>query len=286
MILIVFTYHRVLPRPHPDALEVSAFERQLDYIEENFSIVSPEQALEFIEGKTLREEARGRPLAMLSFDDGWLDNWLFATPILKKRRMKAALALSAGFLHDGKLRKNADDVSEAVLTRHNLDAEKIALTGDTQSYLSREEVRAMHDSGCWSIEAHGTRHAKNARGISFLSAPEHGIPASDFENFLRADLENCANEIRAITDRSPKMMFWPWGQYSALSVKTAKTLGFAAQFSTAKGAIVRGGAREIFPRVNAAANQKKFRRNAFIFRHPLLSRLHDVFAHTETLCFE
>ena len=50
MPLTVFTYHRVLPNPHPDALSVDVFERQLDYIRERFTILSPEDALAFIQG--------------------------------------------------------------------------------------------------------------------------------------------------------------------------------------------------------------------------------------------
>lgn len=286
MPLTVFTYHRVQPRPHPDALSADFFEKQLDFIQSNFEILTPSDALDFIQGKNLLRTKKNHRLAMLSFDDGWLDNWLFATPILKKRKLRAALALSAGFLHAGALRKRAADVPDEVLRRRNLDAEGIALRGDTLCYCSREEIRAMHDSGAWSIEAHGTRHLKNTRGISSIAAPDTGVSADTFEKLLRTDLENCKNEIVAITGREPQMLFWPWGQFSEHAAKIANDMGFLAQFSTEKGVIKRGDSRLVLPRVNAAANWKKFTRNAFIFSHPLLAKIHGIFAHTEKLCFE
>lgn len=281
MPLTVFTCHRVLPNPHPDALSASAFERSLDYMQKKFIMLPPDDALAYITGtQTFPENKR---FAMLSFDDGWLDNWLFATPILKRRGLKAALALSAGFLHDAPLRKHPEDVPAEITERRNLDAEKIALEGDVRCYLSREEVRAMHDSGCWSIEAHGTRHAKNDRGISAVAAPASDVSAEDFEKFLRADLENCIREITTITARAPKMLFWPWGHYSDASVRIAKSLGFEAQFTTEKGSVLFHDSREVLPRLNAAAKWAKFTRNVFIFSSPFLTKLHACIAHTETL---
>lgn len=281
MPLTVFTYHRIQPKPHPDALDAEMFERQLDFIQKNFSVLTPDDALAYIAG-TRKFPANTR-FAMLSFDDGWLDNWFFATPILKRRGLKAALALSAGFLHDAPLRERPEDVPAEIVERRNLDAEEIALKGDTRCYLSRAEVKAMHDSGCWSIEAHGTRHAKNDRGISSVAAPATGVSPEDFEKFLRADLENCIREITTITGRAPKMLFWPWGHYSDESVRIAKSLGFNAQFTTAKGSCGFGDSRDVLPRLNAAAKWEKFTRNVFIFSRPLLTKLHDLLAHTETL---
>lgn len=286
MSLTVFTYHRIQPKEHPDALTTDVFERQLDFIQANFEVITPALALDFIGAKGKNATLPKRRAAMLSFDDGWLDNLLFATPILKKRNLTAALALSAGFLHDGAVRERAEDVPEEILRRRNLDAEKMALTGDTLCYCSRDEIKAMHDSGCWSIEAHGTRHFKNNRGISVLAAPDLGVPADEFEKNLRADLENCIQKIKTITGRAPQAMFWPWGQYSTRSACVAKSLGFCAQFSTEKGSISRGDTRTVLPRVNAAANWEKFKRNAFIFSRPLFAKLHGIFAHTEQLCFD
>lgn len=287
MSLTVFTYHRVLPKPHPDALTVELFERQLDWLGKNFDIITPENAFDFILGNGSR--THGKKLAMLSFDDGWLDNWLFATPVLKKRGLRAALALSAGFLHSGQLRERAEDVPAEILCRKNLAAEKIAADGgDTLCYVSREEVRAMHDSGSWCIEAHGTTHRKNDRGISFLAAPATGVPVSVFRSDFESDLKNCIEEINTITGREPQMFFYPWGQFSDESLRAAKKLGFRVQFSTQKGSIAFGAGTpgKILPRVNAAADWGKFTRNARTFSNSFRAKLHDIFAHTEKLKFD
>ena len=108
--LTMLMYHRVLPRKHPEAVSVELFNAQLDYLEKHYCLLTPEQALDYIGGK-LEDEAK--PYAALSFDDGWLDNWLFATPVLKERGLRAALAMSAGYLHEAPLRKTeSDDILE------------------------------------------------------------------------------------------------------------------------------------------------------------------------------
>ncbi len=93
--LMMLMYHRLLQRPHPEAVSVAQFHRQMDYLERHFDFLAPEQVLAYLRGKL---PASRRPYIALSFDDGWLDNWLFATPTLKERNLQATLAVSTGFL--------------------------------------------------------------------------------------------------------------------------------------------------------------------------------------------
>ena len=82
MPLLVFMYHRILPEPHPEAVDLPLFRKQLDYLQENFNVLTPEETYQYLrEGK---KPAGKRCCAALSFDDGWMDNLLFATEELKK----------------------------------------------------------------------------------------------------------------------------------------------------------------------------------------------------------
>ena len=93
--LTMLMYHRILPQEHPEAVSVPMFRRQLDYLQRHYQILAPEEVLDYVHGR-LRDAPR--PYAALSFDDGWLDNWLFATEILKARGLRATLAMTAGNL--------------------------------------------------------------------------------------------------------------------------------------------------------------------------------------------
>lgn len=83
--LTMLMYHRILPQEHPEAVSVPMFRRQLDYLQRHYQILAPEEVPDYVHGR-LRDAPR--PYAALSFDDGWLDNWLFATEILKARGLR------------------------------------------------------------------------------------------------------------------------------------------------------------------------------------------------------
>lgn len=81
------------------------------------------------------------------------------------------------------------------------------------------------------------------------------------------------------------MLFWPWGHYSRLSLEVARECGFDIQFTVAKGSIRLGAAKNVYPRVGVPPRWNKFVKNCFVFRHGLLSALHDCF-HKEKVCFD
>jgi len=276
--LTMLMYHRILPKKHPEAVSVELFNSQLDYLEKHYCLLTPEQALDYIEGR-LEDDAK--PYAALSFDDGWLDNWLFATPILKERGLRAALAMSAGYLHDAPLRRTESD---AILGLSMREAQKRAAAGDLRAYVNNEELKAMRDSGAWNIEAHGTKHVLGPLGVSALAMPQSGESADAFREMLRNDVLSCCEKLENLTGNRPRMFFWPWGHYTEDALKTVAETGLV-QFTVAKGTIRRGDSRTVLPRIGVSPRWKKFRKNCFVFRHPLLAAIHDLF-HTERVCFD
>lgn len=92
----------------------------------------------------------GRPLAprsvVLHLDDGYLDNWVAATPLLKKHGMPATVFVSTDFITPGdELRPTLDDGGDSL---------------QWDGYLNAAEMRAMMDTGLVEIEAHGTDHGR------------------------------------------------------------------------------------------------------------------------------
>ena len=66
--------------PEIKGLDIALFRQQIEFMKENFNVVTMEQVMDAIEGKIeLPEKA-----LLLTFDDGYLDNYLFAFPILEE----------------------------------------------------------------------------------------------------------------------------------------------------------------------------------------------------------
>lgn len=99
----VLMYHRVLKNDDPYIpylqpgmfVRESSFERQLSFLSAKYRIVSFQQMLELIEA---RQVSSDHQYCVITFDDGWLDNYEVAFPILKKYSAPATIFLTAGFV--------------------------------------------------------------------------------------------------------------------------------------------------------------------------------------------
>ena len=66
--------------PQIRGLDTSLFRQQIEYMKSNFNIVTMEQVMDVVEGKgNLPESA-----LLLTFDDGHVDNYTFAFPVLEE----------------------------------------------------------------------------------------------------------------------------------------------------------------------------------------------------------
>lgn len=66
--------------PQIKGLDTTLFRQQIEYMKNNFNIVTMEQVIDAVEGKS---ELSERAL-LLTFDDGYVDNYTFAFPILEE----------------------------------------------------------------------------------------------------------------------------------------------------------------------------------------------------------
>lgn len=93
--LWVMMYHRVLPPEHPEyaheepgmIVEPVTLEMQLSWLKQQFTLVSLSDWLKRLKkGLSLPEKA-----CVITFDDGWIDNYYYALPILRRLQVPATL---------------------------------------------------------------------------------------------------------------------------------------------------------------------------------------------------
>lgn len=86
--IVMYHYVRDLTRsrfPNIKGRTVEDFEGQLDYLQKNYTIISPEQFLAHVKGG----EATPDNGALLTFDDGYLEHFSTVFPILRRRGLAA-----------------------------------------------------------------------------------------------------------------------------------------------------------------------------------------------------
>ncbi len=93
--LTILTYHSINDRIDPDeTVTPDEFERQLQYIKENYKVISLDEAIEYFQ--TDFEKISGS--VVITFDDGYADNYYHAYPLLKKHDFPATIFLISDFV--------------------------------------------------------------------------------------------------------------------------------------------------------------------------------------------
>lgn len=90
----ILNYHSIHPT-HKFATKPEEFWRQMEYLKSNFRVVS---LLDFYKLKKTERDLPDK-LAMVTFDDGYKDNYEYAFPILSKFGIKATVFVTTGFIN-------------------------------------------------------------------------------------------------------------------------------------------------------------------------------------------
>lgn len=101
--VLILMYHRVLPPEGVGQSYVQAgmyvrsdvFERQVRFLKRHFRILRFSELLDLWEGKGLDRTTR---YCVITFDDGWKDNYRYAYPALKENRVPATIFLPTSLI--------------------------------------------------------------------------------------------------------------------------------------------------------------------------------------------
>jgi peptidoglycan/xylan/chitin deacetylase (PgdA/CDA1 family) len=163
----IFYYHSVSDdSAHPwsfQSLRTEVFEKQLRYLSINgFKTFTISELYEMKKG--------GIPdkTVVLTFDDGYLDNWVYAYPFLKKYGIKATFFINPEFVdpYQG-VRPTLADVWNGTVSKDGLT---------TWGYASWNELREMSREGSVDIQSHGMTHTWYFSGDKIVDFHNPGDP--------------------------------------------------------------------------------------------------------------
>lgn len=200
----VLCYHRVLPQAAPLAITIDAFERQLQWLQsKGYRTLSGAEFEQALGG-----EINTRRSVVLTFDDGYLDNWYLVTPLLKKYGFKASLFVITSKVQD-KQPRSVGGWNEQ----------------DDDRYLSWEEVDAMVESGVFEVHSHTHTHAK-----FWLSEPSEAETAD-------AIFKDVATSLRILRSRYSNdiQLAWPWGYFRKAWLSEIANMGIKVCYTMRPG---------------------------------------------------
>jgi peptidoglycan/xylan/chitin deacetylase (PgdA/CDA1 family) len=217
-------YHHVSPRPGLVTVSPETFRDQMERLAAaGYETLDADGCLDILEGR--RPEPRRAVL--ITFDDGFLDNYVYAYPLLRELGLRATVFVVTGRIGDGPARNHAGGHGRLPETPSHRDC-KTAIAQDRadEVMLRWSEIEAMAAAGTMEVWSHSHRHIRWDR--------EHPDPATRLDA-LRADLEQSRSTLERRLGRAGRHLCWPWGYYEPGYRRVAQELGFDALYTTERG---------------------------------------------------
>ena len=250
----VITYHHINEH-RGDTVTVSPdyFEGQLKYLADHgYESIFLDNLLAYLNEK--------RPLSgrtvVLTFDDGYFDNWLYAFPLLKRYRMKATIFVITSLAKD-KHSGLIPDIPPHSETRPAAVLGK----GPSDYYLSWAEMREMEASGLVDIQSHTHNHRR-------LDSPD-----VDYQKELSLSKKLIDENLK----KDCLFISWPWGIGGDEVIALARRLGYRGAVTTKKGPNTPGSAPMRIKRFDTEkGNLTWFSRRLLIYSHPAIARVYSA----------
>jgi len=188
--VIVLTYHRVVPQTVAERQHIQpgmymlekSFAAHVAYLREHFTILSLDELLDLWRTNQFKSD---RSYCVITFDDGWRDNYQFAFPILRKYAVPATIFLATDFI--GTTRWFWPDRMMLVLERAR---------AQTSGPTTRDEVSAL------LADTVGVR--QSAADGNFMSV-KSGMPI-DSGAIIELCKEVAVDEIENLIDRLGRVL--------------------------------------------------------------------------------
>lgn len=216
----ILMYHHITPEAstmfNTMTITPECFEKHMiDIIEFGYTPIFLEELISYVEsGEKLPE----KPIC-ITFDDGYLSNYEYAFPILKKYNIKANIAVIGATIGLDKY-KNTEN---PIIPHFNL-----------------EQAREMEGSKLVSIISHTYDMHQSSNFESGDKIRTDVIKLSneteeEYKNALRDDHEKISQILLKELEKKTEIVAYPYGRHSEISNQTLKELGVKMTLATSTG---------------------------------------------------
>ena len=249
----VLMYHHVNPHAG-DLVTVTpeVFEGQMRHLRSRgYHSLSLDALMGYLGGAPVPRRS-----VVITFDDGWLDNYLHAFPVLQRYDLRAAIFLVTDRVNQASRGRREEGAPvpthrESKILLRGGEAQKVVLHWD--------HVREMAAGGLVEFHSHTKSHAKcDTRS------------AGELEEELRGSREAIAEK----TGGPCRYLCWPYGRMSVEAVETAKRVGYHAAFSAKHGVVAPGSDPFDIRRIVVKDDVGWFEKRMAVYTSTVLSKLY------------
>ena len=208
----ILMYHAICESPTKAGKFVitkKAFEDDLKYLKKaGYNTISFSELINFVENNASLPE---NPI-MLTFDDGYYNNYCYAYPLLKEYNAKATISI---------IGKYTDLYSE------------ISEENPNYSHITWEQAREMCDSGLVEIQNHSYNSHTMDKGRNGTKKKQ-GESIAAYTEYIYSDIGKLQEEVNINLGYTPTVFAYPFGSVSEASYDILKEMGFKATLSCAE----------------------------------------------------
>jgi peptidoglycan/xylan/chitin deacetylase (PgdA/CDA1 family) len=210
---IVLTYHRVIEKwdrtidySQPGmVVTAETFDRHLQFLKKHFEIV-PLSSLVTPQSEIRNPKSFARPRCVITFDDGWRDNYTMAYPILRKHGVSATIFLTTDFIGTDRAFWHTEMMY-------------LLLDGDLQRMTSRAPMFEGYPA---ALREHLVRLARMKQALSphdvdpFIEAVKESCNEDTIQNLIR-DIASVLDLFRPFF--AGRRFFLDWHQVGEMAAK-------------------------------------------------------------------
>lgn len=216
-IIPVLMYHHVRPGGGMIATTPEHFEDQLRWLASHgYRTLSTG---EFI--RHLRHGGAPRRSVLITFDDGYLDNWVYAAPLLRRHGMRATVFVVTGWVGCGPVRAALSDGQPLPETPEHRECERRIEQGRADEVILRwSEILALREQGVMEFHSHTHTHTRWDRQDADKNAR------------MREELARSRDTLVKNLGEVSDQLCWPQGYFDADYVRIAQEAGFRHLYTT------------------------------------------------------
>jgi peptidoglycan/xylan/chitin deacetylase (PgdA/CDA1 family) len=212
----VLMYHHISTSPGMITVSPEHFAQQMAHLAQaGYRTIGAAQLADFLAGGEVPEKS-----VVITFDDGYLDNWVHAHPVLQRHGLTALCFLVSGWPGAGEVRANASnamaDALPPLLDHHA--GERAIDAGRTDEVILRwSEIEAMRAARTFEFHSHTHSHVRWDQVAASRDEKRASLGAD-----LHAARETLQHRLGEVSDH----LCWPQGYYDDDYREVARAAGF------------------------------------------------------------
>jgi len=177
---VILMYHSVDNNEEYFNVTPEEFKKQMVFLKEhNYNVIKLSDLTGLFEQKKIKSNT-----VVITFDDGYQDNFLNAFPILKELNLPATIFVPTSLIN----------------------SELTTSTGKSYKIVNEHELKEMADNGLIELGSHCNRHVK----LTTLTEAE-----------IEQELSVSKNILEKLLGKKVGLIAYPWGRYNSAVLKIA-----------------------------------------------------------------